>query len=483
MGAFREMEYKLPLEAFQNDASVIIYGTGEVANQYMDQLEERGLDNKVLYFANTYPSEQSTFRGKPVLSLKQLRHHPEKDQWIFVIAAYLSAQSVVDALQDIGIEGRNMVMPIPVQMEDSVVYYPLLRDAVKHIAVYPEANDGVREDLERRFDWYLPNRGDLTLFMTRHALNQQEWQSQLDTCDLILVWDRTRLGDPILQSYKTKTGCVDPEYTVTQEVLIYTRLYYRSLSFNQRKACLDQSILNFERMRNQFRDCKHAYVFGTGPSLERVWDMSLEPASAKIICNSIITKPALINRIDANILVYSDPLWHSHTDFGKEFRAHIVEFLKNKKRFCVVPEMHLPLMVAYFPELKEQMIGLPVTSSIFNIPTAESFSVKETYNVLTRLGFTIAAALAKTVLILGCDGTPISENKGWEHSKSTSDHIIQDDAHAAHAAYIRLDVPNVYYERHYRLMEELFQHGERQGITFRSLAPSYIPALANRQQS
>ncbi len=473
-------QFKLPIEAFNSSESLVLYGTGNVANQYMDQIEAMGAEDKIAFFVNTYPSEAKEFRGKPLLSLQQLQELPDKQQWVYVVAAYLDNQSIVDTLQELGIESSKIVTPMAVETGSNAVYYPLYRGTVKHIVVYPEIEDDhVRNDLERRFDWYLPNRSDLNLFIRQHSVLEDEWRQQLKECDLILVWNKDRLGDNSLKANKAKTACVDPEYVDTPEAVIYSNLFYRTLDNKKKKQFLSQSIVNFESLKDRFKNIDIAYVFGTGPSLEQAWDMEFKP-SIKIICNSIIKNPDLIEKIGADIFVFSDPLWVSYTRLGEEFRTSLLAFLENKQRYCIVPEYYVPLLLAYYPEIKEQLIGIPVTSSTFNIPSVQSFTVKQTYNVMTRLGLTAASALAKSVYILGCDGIPITEDREWEHSKSAPVDV-EDEVYTAHASFFREHDPRAYCERHYRLMEELLIYGERRGITYRSLAPSYIPALASRQ--
>lgn len=473
--------FKLPIEAFQKSDSVVLYGTGNVANQYMDQIEAMGVQDKVAFFVNTYPSEAKTFRGKPLLTLQQLLDQPDIQQWIYVVAAYSDNQSIMDTLMEMGIDNSRIVTPMAVEMGSSGVYYPLYRGTVKHIVVYPEINeDSVRNDLERRLNWYLPNRSVLNIFVSQNSVTEAEWQQQLDASDLILVWNKDRLGDESLKAHKAKTACVDPEYPDTPEAVIYSKLFYRTLDNKQKKQLLSQSIANFERLKDKFKNIDIAYVFGTGPSLEQAWEMEFKP-SVKLISNTIINNPELIEKIGADILVFSDPLWLSYTGFGGEFRKRVIGFLENKERYCIVPEAYVPFLMVYYPQIKEQLIGIPVTSSSFNIPTVQAFTVKETYNVLTRLGLTSASAIASTVYILGCDGIPITDDRTWDHSKSINDHVVRDEVHVAHASYFRINEPRAYYERHYRFMEELLQCGERQGITYRSLAPSYIPALASRQ--
>ncbi|MFC5401734.1 hypothetical protein [Cohnella soli] len=477
------MKFKLPVEAFAKSASVVIYGTGDVANQYMDQIEEMGAQDQVAYFADSYPSDVGVFKGRPVLSLKQLQDHPDRAQWTYIVASYLNAHCVVDELRNCGVAEENIVMPAPASIERDKAYFPLHRDSIQHIVMYPYIEEEtIRKDIMTRLNWYLPNLADLKIFMPEHQVQIQAWRGQLEACDLVLVWDKERLGDDDLQSCKVKTACVDPKYTDTQEIYVYVSLYYRTTSYNQRKEFLSQSISNFARMQEQFKKYDLAYVFGSGPSLEKVWDMEFEP-SVKIICNSIIKNAKLINRLNADIFVFSDGLWFSHTSFGAEFRQCLIAFLQNKNRYCIVPEMYAPLLLAHFPDIRDQLIGIPVSSSSMNIPTTQSFSVKQTYNVMTRLGITTASSLAKSVYILGCDGRSNVNDLEWKHSKSATLVVVEnEDLQKVHSSsLVSHDPPVQYSERHHRFMEELLQHGERQGITYRSLAPSYIPALAKRQ--
>ncbi|MFC4599652.1 hypothetical protein [Cohnella hongkongensis] len=476
------MKYRLPRNELVGTASIAIYGTGEIAHQYMDQLEESGEENRVVCFVNTYPSECKKVRGKPVFSLEDVQNRETSREWLFLIASYGSAQYIADGLRGIGIEEDKIVLPAAAAMGGETAYFPLLRRPVQHLVIYPRIEDEAADrDMEARLDWYLPTRKELTVFKPGSAANDQEWLQHFEASDLILVWQQQRLGDRLLEPFKQKIVCVDPEYSTTLEILTYIRLHYRTLAPEQRKALLDQYVANFMRMKERFSGSRLAYVFGTGPSLEKAWEEAFETSSVKIVCNSIVKNPDLVKRLDPDILVYSDPLWHSHTRYGVDFRKKVVEFLSVPGRYCVVPEMNAALLLGHYPELQDRIIGIPVVSPSFNFPSAASFTVMETYNVITRLGLTVASSLAGTVHIMGCDGSPRKDVAWWKRSSLLQEDTVQDEVRRAHESFFRLNTAADYFDRHNDFMERLIEYGESQGITYRSITPSYIPALSKRE--
>lgn len=472
--------YPFPMEALKHNLPLVIYETGIIAEQYIDQLEALGMRDRIQYCADTFPSKRKQFRGIPVLDQQQIAQLPNRREMIYVVAAFWESFAIAENLQACGIDEAHIVMPMPVENEGQPGYFPFNKRAIRHIVIYPfMTTTEDREDIEARLNWFLPNNRKLRIFTPQDRPDDEEWQCEMDACDLIIVWSQESLNDVLLQPYRLKIGCGDPNYLERPELLFYGRLYYRTLEFEERASLLKQSIMNFERLQAQVDKNQPAYVFGSGPSLQGALDRQLEPG-VKIICNAIVQSEKALERLNPDVLVAVDAFFFSHMGFGQRYREAIKQFLSHSSRYCIVPEMYAALLLAHYPELRHQVIGIPITSTIYHFPVLDSFWAKSLSNVVTTLAIPIASSLANTILIAGCDGSSNSKKK-WDYSKEARWDETLNAAHKAHTSYkLMIKSRESYNEQHNRNMEELIALGEKCGRTYYSLTSSFIPALAKR---
>ncbi|OXS55871.1 hypothetical protein B1A99_21845 [Cohnella sp. CIP 111063] len=472
--------YPFPIKALKHNMPLVIYETGIIAEQYIDQLEALGMRDRIQYCADTFPSKRKQFRGIPVLDQQQIAQLSNKQEMIYVVASYWASFSIADTLRACGIDDIHIVMPMAMEIEGQTVHFPLHKRAIRHIVIYPFIETiEEHDDMEARLNWFLPNRQNLHVYIPQDLPGDEVWQSEMDACDVLLVWRQSSLNDALLRPYRAKIGCVDPSYMETPELPLYARLYYRTLEFEERAALLKQSMFNFERLQALVGKGQPAYVFGSGPSLETVLNMQLIPG-VKIICNAIVQSEKVLDRLDPDVLVAIDAHFFSHTIFGQQYRETIKQFLDHSSRYCIVPEMYAALLFAQYPELRYQIIGMPITSTIYHFPVLDSFWVKSLANVITTLAIPIASSLADTILIAGCDGSSNLEEP-WDHSKIAQWDDTVNAAHEAHTSYrLIINSRESYHEQHNRNIEELIALGEQCGKTYHSITPSFIPALARR---
>jgi hypothetical protein len=213
--------------------------------------------------------------------------------------------------------------------------------------------------------------------------------------------------------------------------------------------------------------------------------MTFAPESLKIICNSMVRNHTLLERILPNVLVFADPVFHfSPSRYDEAFREHARQTILKYDCFCIVPERQYGLMLAHFPELAHRLIGMPVkTSQAWNFPTPDNLFVRATANIMTLFMVPLAASLSREVNILGADGRQNNEKYFWKHSaKNQFDQLMQ-SVEDTHPSFFRDRIYSDYYEEHCVQVESLIREGEKVGVRFHSLTPSYIPALSARQKT
>ncbi|SEN65168.1 hypothetical protein [Paenibacillus sp. OV219] len=475
------MRYQIPEPVKQLSGPIVIYGTGEIAEQYYEELSALSMQGQIAFFMNTSPTI-TEFKGKPVHALEEVQQIAQRGGYTYLIASYGTAMVLAENLYAIGITNSTVHFPVPVALSEEESFLPLLIKPVTHICFYPPVEDSAAlEDLQARVHWYLPNYNDLTILLPEAAnCSKGELASNLNECDLLLVWNKANLADEAIREYKFKMACVDPKYLVTRDADIYRRLYYWTLSAQDKKGYVEQSESNFASMLKRNADKKQACVFGTGPSLQTVYQYKFDDYF-KVVVNGAVKSKELLAHIEPDILATSDALNFSYCKFGEVFRQNAMSLMQQDKVYTVIPDICVPLMSVHYPEMKHKFIGLAMSSDLYHFPATDKLSVKETWNVVTRFAIPIASAVAQEIYIMGCDGTDKFEEKVWEHSKNVEHDELLKVAYEAHTSHFEMHTSlKAYFDNHCRIMNELLAYGETCGKKYHSITASHIPALATR---
>jgi len=428
--------------------------------------------------------------NKPIYSPDKLKQM-NTDSLVFVLASMASADQMANVLRNAGVQEAQII-----QSEKPLLNLAQQRQkltiGLKSLLYYPVINDKDRlSDLLSRVNWYLPERkgmvqvtipvtaplqfmGDPNELQDQSTLDLDE---QLRRADLIVVWSKSALKE--LKNYYGKIACVDPEYFSTTESDIYRHLYYWCLGENSHEHYHSLSQANFAEMLRKQTGKGKAYVFGTGPSLERASEFDFKDGF-NIVCNSIVKNVALLDHIQPDAIAFADPVFHfSYCDYAAEFRARLLESVERYNCYCLVPDVVVPLLLKHYPQLEQKIIGIS-TGSQFNFPSVEDLKVKAAANILTLLMIPVASAIANEVYILGCDGRRKQEDYFWKHSEQSQFVDRMQSAFSAHPSFFRDRIYADYYDEHCLVLESLLNYGEEQGKTYRSLTYSLIPALQQR---
>lgn len=304
--------------------------------------------------------------------------------------------------------------------------------------------------------------------------------ARLADADILLVWDASSLSSSSILRRLGRTWVVDPEYYSDTEC--NSHLYPLRVS---RTECYRQhSVERFRALRDECADYKEAYVFATGPSLDRVFDREIPERSVKVVCNSIVRNDDLLSHIQPDVLTFADPVFHfGPSAYAAQFRADAVRAIKEYDCWCVVSTPGDVLLEAHFPEIADRVIGISSQSRVsqFHFPASDNLWVRSTGNIMTRLMLPIASALADHIHLFGADGREENESYFWKHSSIAQYDSLMNSAVQTHPSFFRDRLYTDYYERHIELLGELIEFGEAHGKRYDSLTPSYIPALHERE--
>ena len=377
-----------------------------------------------------------------------------------------------------------------------VMYYPVVTD------------EKVLADLINRVAWYLPDSafsqvdivipvGDRVakndIMSLRTPVYQQRYIKQstniklvskknldLGQADAILVWDKSKLLNIRVLPHIARTEVVDPTYYSTIESGTYMSLYYRTLEHKEKELVVELSKKNYQSLLNKVMGYDKAYVFGTGPSLDRAMEFDYSDGFC-VVCNSIVKNKTLLQHIKPQLLVFADPVFHfSPCLYSAEFRRLMLDVVKEFDCYIMLPEHNVPLYLSHCPELENKIIGMPVYGENYNFPNYNNFNVRGSANILTLFMLPVASAVAREIYIIGADGRNPDEKYFWKHSSSSQFDDLMQTVFNTHPSFFRDRVYTDYYKQHCDFLEGLIHYGERLGKKYYTLTPSYIPALECR---
>lgn len=484
------MRYVLPNIDHYEGRKYIIYGAGEVAKQYYSQMKARSISDFVELFVETQPTKNQ-FMDKAVISYEELKQIKWQD-YCFIIASCVSASAIEENLINLGVSQDNIVKPNP------PIYNMALRrniPTVKNLIFYPLVSEDVElENLITRLKWYLPDTREMnvqiSIFSNLKPLSLPTNVKLIDTdkvsqfieeSDIILVWNKKVLDDEMLQAHKQKVYCVDPTFYSTVESQTYRTLYYVCLEDNVKKEYEDLSKKNYQDFIDKNKNKTKAYLFGTGPSLERAFEFNYS-GGLNIVCNSIVKNLKLLDYIGADLLVFADPVFHfSPCEYSKQFRQDLLMVMERyNDLYCMIPDYNVSLMLAHYPQLKDRIIGMPSINADYNFPMTDMFYTKHSSNILTLYMVPVASAIAQEIFIIGCDGRQKTENYFWKHNQNVQYGDLMKTVFDMHPSFFADRVYEDYYDEHCEFLEKLIEYGEGMGKKYYSLTPSFIPVLEKR---
>lgn len=287
-------------------------------------------------------------------------------------------------------------------------------------------------------------------------------------------WACRLIRKPWIEIDQDRVECVEDAH--------YAALLSRVLSDSEKLARRHEYQ---ERLHNVVRELSpqsKAYVFGTGPSLQRATEFDLSDG-IRIVCNSVVKNKSLLSHIKPHFIVALD--WVCHfgvSKYAATFRRDLLLALDLTKAYFVLPEEVEPLMRVHYPQLMSRSIAIPFGKSIV-LSLLDDFARISARSVLSICMLPLATTFAHTVFILGCDGRQpgTDQEDFWAHARSSQYIDLVDTQHQCHPTYANRRELKDSYRHHIDYLQEIINAGEKEGFHYICLAPSAIPALAARQ--
>ena len=380
------------------------------------------------------------------------------------------------------------------------------RDEIRDLVLYPAFDSPAAfGDVLNRLGWYFPSGTveglDLTvsvdgdvdvardhppdaqgLFETTHVplsnVHPRTLDGRAGTADSLLVWDAdARLSGPALRN-AANVDVVDPAFYSHVEPVVWGQV-----SAAARNGLANHSREVYESLERTADAWDTSYVFATGPSLDRVFERDIPEEALSIICNSIVRNDDLLEHLQPDVLTFADPVFHfGPSQYAVQFREDAVRAIREHDLVAIVPEWNRELLVGHHPDLVDRVVGMPLLETGRpTFPTSDSFGTMETANIMTMLMLPVASALTNHVKVVGADGRKEDESYFWEHSEMGQyDDELMNTAFETHPAFFRDRVYTDYYAEHVETLTEMIEYGERKGVEYQSVTPSYIPCLNTR---
>lgn len=314
-----------------------------------------------------------------------------------------------------------------------------------------------------------------------------DWFSYFFRSKAILVWDTSKLSlflKVVFLIMGKVLILVDTKDARCSEYISYAFALSRMQAFSitrRRRLVYRERLLEVIKNFNG----EKAYVFGTGPSLEQAYRHDFSDG-LRIICNSIVKNKKLLDHIEPHFITAGDSVSHyGVSEYAAAFRRDLVKAARSTGAYFIFPEFFEPLVRSHLPELLERSIAVPYRSM-----KGLNFSLKERFyvngmvdSILNQLMLPLAATVSKDIFLLGCDGkiTGGDNEDFWSHDLSSQYRDMVETGHICHPTFNTNREERLTLDKYYLDVEKIISVGEALGISFKTLAPSFIPALKSRE--
>lgn len=479
---------------------IIIYGTGEIAKRYYQQIISDYNPQKVVYFLETRPSKSSIFNLK-IISLEDLATL-NIEKFTFLLTSKAGNIEMVNNLTKLGVPKENIIVPRDLELQKLIPQ----KQIYENFDLYPliESEEDFN-DLLLKLSWFFPSdstvKNRITIFAKKTLTNIKrnlgeynisnniciqfedkiEWNNNLNS---ILIWNVDNFEELPVEK-RAQTFVIDKNYFKNIDITNLIRLYCFSIPIEKRELYFQSSVEKFSNM--DFTQYHKGTLFAPGPSVIEAYSHNFED-SYNVICNSVVKNKKLVNHIKPNLITFADNVAHfSESIFSREFRENVVNIVREFKADILIPRDFMPLLCNHFPELLDSTIGIETkTSEEFNFPTADSFWIKNTGNIATKLMIPFVSSVINNISMFGFDGRSnniskcIHKTQIWEYSKSSHEETLANELYSDYPAYFKGVQDDYYYDLHSNMLGDLLEYGEKVGKKYINRTNSNFPCLASR---
>lgn len=313
----------------------------------------------------------------------------------------------------------------------------------------------------------------------------QKLDGILSNSNVVCVWKTDIVNWKNILPHWTRVRIIDPNYYHLTEAITYPGLYWYDILDPSEKANLNiNSAKLLKELFTKYGGADKTYLFGTGPSSKYIEDYNYSDG-IRIICNSMVRNDKLLEHIRPQILTFTDCVFHfGVSKYAGEFANDVMKTVENYGCYCITNQVGYALLLAHYPELKNNLIGVPaIRFGRANALTPDFIRTRDYSNILTRYMLPLAVGLSLKTILIGFDGRKPGLNYFWKHNPDIQYVDIMDTPKIAHPSFFKDMDYDEYDTSHRKILENMLSVFEKKGHTFEVRTQSYIPALRKRYKS
>ncbi|QMW04583.1 hypothetical protein [Spirosoma foliorum] len=229
-----------------------------------------------------------------------------------------------------------------------------------------------------------------------------------------------------------------------------------------------------------------AYIFGTGPSLEKAIDKEWK-TGIKIVSNTIVKDLELWEHINPQFIVASDAIYHfGISKFSEAFREDLKKCLKNSQAYFVYPAIFHIFCLSMFSEFKDRLIPIPHGKvNTIHHDLSKLYELPDLGNVLPQILLPLACTFSVNIGFWGFDGRAPDDKMFWKNSSKHFYNEHVEELKVLHPAFFEellpKKSPETYVKRvHGDVLERLLTMAEKDGYKFNMLHASFTETLNKR---
>lgn len=168
-------------------------------------------------------------------------------------------------------------------------------------------------------------------------------------------------------------------------------------------------------------------LMGTGPGLLNLQLQVRNPEKFIFLpVNTSVLSKELFDFSKPPLYFAGDALWHVGASlYADNFRRHVLERLtENPTILWVTLEKHAELLYLHYPELREQIVGIPQTGATPNFNLLKDFSLPSLDGALNTWLLPVGLTLSDIVYVIGCNGNALESSNVqdfWGHAYQIDD--------------------------------------------------------------
>jgi len=224
-----------------------------------------------------------------------------------------------------------------------------------------------------------------------------------------------------------------------------------------------------------------AYLLCTGPSLSRFAEFDFSDGHV-IGCNTSVSNQALMSHARPCLMVAADPVFNfGPSVYSDHFRRDLMRGAESQPFFFLTLRAYERLAARHLPLGPDRIAHIRPGADAIPRRLDDRWIAPSTGNIMTLLMLPAAFTISRSIHIIGADGREPGEDYFWKHDPTSQLSGEMDTVRAAHPAFFARRDYRAYYDEHCRVVDEQIRVIEAAGGEVRSLTPSHIPALRERE--